>query len=71
MISPETKHLLYWWKEWAARLLRTTYHLFNRKAYRRWKTEFYKKRLKRKFDLYKSLSKEDYKLFFELDEKEF
>lgn len=29
----ETKHLLHWWKEWLVRLLTTSYHLVNRKAY--------------------------------------
>jgi hypothetical protein len=33
----ETKHLLYWQWIWFTRWLRTTYHLFNRKAYRKWK----------------------------------
>ena len=36
-MTNETKHLLYWWGEWFKRLLLTSYHLTNRKAYRNWK----------------------------------
>ena len=36
-MSDETSHLLYWWKIWLARLARTTYHIFNRRTYRKWK----------------------------------
>jgi hypothetical protein len=39
MLSKETKHLLYWQSEWFRRFIRTTYHLFNRKAYYKWKTK--------------------------------
>ena len=35
--SKQTKHLLYWQSEWFRRFIRTTYHLFNRKAYYKWK----------------------------------
>lgn len=37
IMTPETKHLLKWWKEWGKRFLLTSYHLINRKAYRKWK----------------------------------
>ena len=36
-MTPETKHLLKWWFEWLKRLIYTSYHLLNRKAYRTWK----------------------------------
>lgn len=36
-MSDETNHLLCWWKIWFVRLTRTTYHLVNRRAYRKWK----------------------------------
>lgn len=36
-MSPESKHLIRWWKIWLERLVLTTYHLFNRNAYRKWK----------------------------------
>lgn len=39
-MTDETKHILKWQKEWFLRFIRTTYHLFNRKAYRKWKKEF-------------------------------
>lgn len=32
-MTTETKHLLYWWWQWLVRLLNTSYHLMNRKAY--------------------------------------
>jgi hypothetical protein len=69
-MTPETKHLLYWWIEWLRRLIRTSYHLFNRHAYHKWKTEFYKKRIAKKYEFYNRLKNEDYKLFEELDERD-
>ena len=38
-MTKETKHLLKWWKEWLKRLLLTTYHIVNRRAYRKWKLQ--------------------------------
>ena len=35
----ETQWLFKWWMEWAKRLCLTTWHLINRKAYRKWKEE--------------------------------
>lgn len=37
-----TKHLLYWWRQWLKRLVVTSYHLVNRRAYRRWYSKKYK-----------------------------
>lgn len=37
IFSKETKHLFYWQIEWFMRFLTTSYHLVNRKAYRRYK----------------------------------
>lgn len=36
-MTKETKHLLYWWTEWLLRFMRTTWHIVNRLAYRKWK----------------------------------
>ncbi len=36
-MTKETKHLIFWWFEWLERLIRTTYHIFNRESYRKWK----------------------------------
>jgi len=36
-MTKETKHLIFWWFEWLKRLVRTTYHIFNRSAYHKWK----------------------------------
>ena len=41
LISKETKHLIYWWFEWLLRLLNTSYHIINRKAYHRFKRNKY------------------------------
>jgi hypothetical protein len=38
-MTQETKHLIYWWGVWLKRLLTTSYHIINRKAYRRWKNK--------------------------------
>lgn len=35
-MTDETKRLLSWQLEWFIRFWRTTWHLLNRKAYRRW-----------------------------------
>ena len=43
-MSEETKHLLKWWVVWFERLARTTYHIINRKAYRKWKFEYAKQK---------------------------
>lgn len=41
LFSSETKHLFYWWLVWLTRLVRTTYHIVNRSAYRKWKRHRY------------------------------
>lgn len=33
----ETKHLIYWWLVWFKRLVLTSYHIINRRAYHKWK----------------------------------
>lgn len=43
-MTEETKHLLKWWREWLNRFFLTSYHLINRKAYRKWKAERKNKR---------------------------
>ena len=43
-MTKETKHLIYWQIEWLKRFFRTTYHIFNRKAYRNWKNNKYNRK---------------------------
>jgi hypothetical protein len=36
-MTKETRHLIHWWFEWLKRLTLTSYHIFNRPAYRKWR----------------------------------
>jgi len=37
-MSKETRHLIYWWFQWLKRIIFTSYHIVNRRAYRKWKS---------------------------------